>query len=167
MEARLVDSAGPDSIAAPSAQRESSLMQSINRNLRQRTDSLADPDPIAFFCECQSADCYSAVWMSAATFDATRASDDRGWLLADGHEPSVLWEASALVPSPAATSAVGAPAEAPTEQGQPAEDPPSGAPRGAPLEHDPSRPPTAPPSASGAEQGRLSDGRGELAGPRP
>lgn len=165
MEAHLAGSAEPDPSTAPPAQRESSLMQSINGTLRQRPEALADPDPIAFFCECRRPGCYSTVWMSAAGFDA-RMSEESGWLLAEGHEPSALWEGSAPVPS--TVGAAAAPTEAPAEPEPPADDP-SRTPPGALLEHELARPPTARPRLRlrVAKRGVRIDDRGDLARRRP
>ena len=46
---------------------------------------------IAFFCECQTTGCYAPVFMSGADFDAAVAART-GWVLTDGHEPSVSWD---------------------------------------------------------------------------
>lgn len=87
MEALQVGLDQPDGAVALSAHRESTLIRSVNRDLRQRTETLGDTDQIAFFCECQDATCYAPVWMSAATFDAIVGTESE-WLLLDGHEPS-------------------------------------------------------------------------------
>ena len=90
MEARLVDSNQLGGATPLFAGRESSLIRSVNSNLRQRSEALADSEPIAFFCECADASCYSPMWMTAATFDRT-TDTAVGWLLLDGHKPSALW----------------------------------------------------------------------------
>lgn len=76
-------------LAAPT--RDSSLMRSVNVSMRQLADTLPDErELIPFFCECQTPSCYSAAWMAANTFDAAVAAET-GWLLLDGHKPSVPW----------------------------------------------------------------------------
>jgi len=67
--------------------RTSSLMRQVNVNLRRLSAEFGHSDPIAFFCECPVEGCYSAMWMTAADFDAT-AGDDEHWILAAGHRPS-------------------------------------------------------------------------------
>jgi hypothetical protein len=99
MEARLVDSYQPDSPAAPIARRESRLIRSVNSNLRERSETFAPSERIAFFCECQNAICYSPLWMSVAAFDAMVAAE-AGWLLLEGHEPSALWHRREPLPTP-------------------------------------------------------------------
>jgi len=84
MEARLIESARPDASSEGMALRTSGLMRSVNTNLRQLAESLALSEPVAFFCECQSATCYSPIWMSRVAFDA--AVKD-GLLLFEGHGP--------------------------------------------------------------------------------
>lgn len=83
MEARLIASAHETSSEGV-ALRTSELMRSVNRNLRQLAESLALSEPVAFFCECQSATCYSPIWMSRAAFDA---AVEGGLLLLEGHGP--------------------------------------------------------------------------------
>jgi hypothetical protein len=112
MEVRSVDPVSPDVLDAPTARRESSLMQSVNRNLRLRLETLAPTDAIAFFCECRSEACYSPVWLPVADFDALVARD-AGWLLLDGHEPSALWHRRE--PLPTRTTARVLRAEAPPD----------------------------------------------------
>ena len=84
MEVRLMGSDRSDSRAA---RRESSFMRGVNRNIGQLSETFSDSGPIAFFCECQSAACHSAIWMSMAAF-ATTVADRTSWLLLEGHEPS-------------------------------------------------------------------------------
>jgi hypothetical protein len=88
MEVTLVHSDQTDTPSAPMAWRDSGLMRSVNKNMRQRSEA-PPADPIAFFCECRSASCYAPIWMSTAAFDAE--ADRPGWLLHEGHEPSVSW----------------------------------------------------------------------------
>jgi len=63
-------------------------MRDVNRNLRHLSENLGPLEPVAFFCECQSPTCYSAIWMSVAAYDAT-LTDRESWLLLAGHEPGV------------------------------------------------------------------------------
>ena len=86
-----------DRLAHPSSRRDSNLMRSVNTNLRQRSETLAVDEPIAFFCECASPNCYSPLWMSAMVFDARLTQP--AWLLHDGHEPSALWHRREPLPS--------------------------------------------------------------------
>ncbi len=98
MEARLLH---PDQATASAARvslRDSNLMRSVNTNLRQRSEGLADDEAIAFFCECDSASCYSPIWLSATSFDA-RMTSEPGWLLHQGHAPSAIWHRRAPLPT--------------------------------------------------------------------
>jgi hypothetical protein len=97
MQASPADS--NDLSAAPTVVRPSNLMRSANRNLRDLSSRLLHSEPIAFFCECRSPECFSIIWMSELAFDAT-VSDSAAWLLVEGHEPSEPGPAS-----PAAASA--------------------------------------------------------------
>lgn len=87
MGTRAVDSVEPDSVVASDTVRASSSMRSVNTSMRQVSESFALADPIAFFCECAIPSCYSVVWMSASSFDAT-VEDRTDWLLAETHTPS-------------------------------------------------------------------------------
>jgi hypothetical protein len=89
MEPRLADSVEFDSVVTSGPLRASGSMRSINTSMRQVSGSYALADPIAFFCECEIPTCYSVVWMSASSFDAT-VEDESGWLLAEAHTPSQL-----------------------------------------------------------------------------
>lgn len=102
--------------------------------------------------------------MSVERFDATRVGGAGGWLLAEGHEPSSLWEASESLPSAAAAIAAGTPAETPTEPKRAGDEPP---PSGAPLEPGGPRSPGARQRGRAAEGEIRSDSRGELASSRP
>ena len=82
---------------AVAVHRSSSLMHSVNSNLRALSSTFVRSDPIAFFCECRDPSCYAAVWMSVAAFDAAAAGTS--WLLSDGHEPSALWHATRSFPA--------------------------------------------------------------------
>jgi hypothetical protein len=86
-----------DRLTHPSA-RDSNLMRSVNTNLRRRSESVAGNDPIAFFCECGNANCYSPIWMPVTAFDGL-LTDQPGWLLHEGHEPSMLWHRRAPLPT--------------------------------------------------------------------
>jgi hypothetical protein len=81
-----------------SSRRDSNLMRSVNTNLRQRSETLSADEPIAFFCECASPNCYSPLWMSASVFDA-KLTDQPGWMLHADHEPSALWHRRQPLPS--------------------------------------------------------------------
>jgi len=98
MEARLMDldSLGPQ--VAPKARRDSSLMHTVNSNVRRRAESADGSEAIAFFCECQIPGCYAPIWLSAADFDEMFA-DDPGWLLLEGHVPSALWHRREPLPT--------------------------------------------------------------------
>jgi hypothetical protein len=98
MEARLFDSDSLGSQVTPPVRRESSLMHTVNSNLRQRSEALDRSESIAFFCECQTASCYSPVWLSLADFDFAIAHD-AGWLLLDGHVASGLWHRREPLPT--------------------------------------------------------------------
>jgi hypothetical protein len=99
MEAHLVDSEGPGSqVTAVTRRRESSLMHTVNSNLRQRSEAVDTSESIAFFCECQTPTCYAPVWLSAADFD-TAVARDAGWLLLAGHLPSALWHRREPLPT--------------------------------------------------------------------
>jgi hypothetical protein len=65
-------------------------MRGVNAGVRRLSLGLADTDPIPFFCECQTASCYSPVWLLAALFDTTVAAENE-WVLKHGHEPSMPW----------------------------------------------------------------------------
>jgi len=91
MEEHLVDSIGLNVTGTAEGRRDSGSMRNMNTGMREVSNSFALSDPIAFFCECQTATCYSVVWMSAAAFDAN-IRDRTGWLLTTGHEPSAPWE---------------------------------------------------------------------------
>lgn len=93
MKRRVSHSAEPDSSEAAGGVRESRSMRHVNRSMRAVSGSFALSDPIAFFCECKSATCYSPVWLSAADFDAIESSGS-GWFLEEGHEPSAAWPAA-------------------------------------------------------------------------
>ncbi len=75
--------------------RESGWMRQVNANLRQRSEGFEHGEPLAFFCECRNTACFSSIWMTATEFDATEAART-GWLLNEGHEPSMPWSGSAL-----------------------------------------------------------------------
>jgi hypothetical protein len=64
-------------------------MRSVNASIRQLTQTFTYADPIIFFCECDTPDCYGAIAMSGDAFDAWIA-DRAGWLLLDGHSSSRL-----------------------------------------------------------------------------
>jgi hypothetical protein len=97
MEAHLVGSDGLGMQAA-AAQRDSSLMHTVNTNLRSCSDAVGTSESIAFFCECQTPSCYAPVWLSAADFD-TAVARDTGWLLLAGHLPSALWQRREPLPT--------------------------------------------------------------------
>jgi hypothetical protein len=82
----------PDSTAASGALRESTLMRSVNRNLRHVSERLAHGDPIMFFCECGARACHAPIWLSRASFDAVVA-EEKGWQLVEAHVPSAPWGA--------------------------------------------------------------------------
>ena len=86
------------SVAVPVAVRTSSSMRTINMTMRDLSGSFRRSEPIAFFCECDSPTCFSAVWMSPDVYDATVASHT-GWMLLEGHEPSALWHTSERPPT--------------------------------------------------------------------
>jgi hypothetical protein len=98
MEAHLVGSEGLGTQVAAAAQRDSSLLHTVNSNLRQRSDAVDTSEAIAFFCECQTPSCYAPVWLSAADFD-TAVARDAGWLLLTGHLPSALWHRREPLPT--------------------------------------------------------------------
>jgi hypothetical protein len=99
MEGQLVNSDSLGGVQPTVAVRQSALMRSVNCRMRELADTLAYDDPIIFFCECQTSSCYSPITMSAADFDAAVAGQT-GWLLREGHQPSVFWEARELEFSP-------------------------------------------------------------------
>lgn len=88
MNLRLVE--GCDPPVALVGLRESGVMHRVNANLRELSESFPHSEPLAFFCECRNAACYSVISMSAAEFDVTEANRI-GWLLVDGHESSTPW----------------------------------------------------------------------------
>jgi hypothetical protein len=98
MEAQLVNSARSGSQVATATRRESSLMHTVNSNLRERSEAVDSSESIAFFCECQTSTCYSPVWLSLVDFDAAVARD-AGWLLLAGHLPSALWHRREPLPT--------------------------------------------------------------------
>lgn len=98
MDAHLVGSARLDSQAAATTRRESSLMHTVNSNLRQRSEAVDASESIPFFCECQTPNCYAPVWLSLADFDDAVARD-AGWLLLAGHFPSALWHRREPLPT--------------------------------------------------------------------
>jgi hypothetical protein len=98
MEAHLVVSEGLGSQATTVSRRDSSLMHTVNSNLRERSEVTDTSESIAFFCECQTATCYSPVWLSAADFDSAVAHET-GWLLLAGHLPSALWHRKEPLPT--------------------------------------------------------------------
>lgn len=79
--------------------RDSQMMRSANRDLRRLSTTFGDADRIAFFCECRSPICYSPIWLSAADFDANEEGD-LGWLLIEGHAPSIPWAGGGAHKSP-------------------------------------------------------------------
>ena len=87
MEAPLNVTDTPDTSSAPLTSRESSLMRSVNNNMRHGSESLASFDSIPFFCECENPSCHSGIWISLADFD-TVVADATAWLLVQGHEAS-------------------------------------------------------------------------------
>lgn len=89
MQARLGNS-NQVGASAPVALRASSLMRSVNSNMRQISGALTESELLPFFCECRTPTCYSVVWMSVAAFDAKVATAG-GWMLLNDHEPSALW----------------------------------------------------------------------------
>jgi hypothetical protein len=93
------------SLALPPAVRESSSMRIVNTTMRELSWSFPGSEPIAFFCECHSPNCFSAVWVSPDVFDATVAGH-RDWMLLEGHKPSARWHATSSAPSPAARTAL-------------------------------------------------------------
>jgi hypothetical protein len=97
MKAQLVGSERRGSQVA-ATRRESSLMHTVNSNLRERSEAEDHSESIAFFCECQSPSCYAPVWLSVNDFDLTAAADT-GWLLIAGHQPSALWHRRAPLPT--------------------------------------------------------------------
>jgi len=90
MGARSGDPAEVDPPGPVVALRESGSLRGVNVGVRRASEVLGLSDPIAFFCECRLAACYAVVWLSASAFDA-RVADGTGWLLAEGHVPSVPW----------------------------------------------------------------------------
>jgi len=98
MEARLVNSDQPALAEAAVTRRESSVIRSVNSNLRERLQPPGSSERIAFFCECQSPGCYMPLWMSVKAFDAMVAVE-AGWLLLEGHHPSELWHRREPLPT--------------------------------------------------------------------
>jgi hypothetical protein len=82
-------------VETPVALRESRVMRSVNRKLRELAGTFAYADLIAFFCECRTASCYSPIPMSVEAFDAAVTGQTR-WLLRAGHEPSTHTETSGV-----------------------------------------------------------------------
>jgi len=71
--------------------RASSLMRRTNVRLRELlADPFVETGPIAFFCECRSATCFSVIWMTGTAFDVIETGQG-GWLLRHGHKPSASW----------------------------------------------------------------------------
>jgi hypothetical protein len=97
METQLVGSDRSGSQAA-ATRRESSLMHTVNSNLRERSEAVDRSESIAFFCECKTPSCFAPVWLSVDDFDLVAAAD-AGWLLIAGHEPSALWHRRAPLPT--------------------------------------------------------------------
>jgi hypothetical protein len=95
MDASLVDSCEPDSLAETAVPRESSLVRGINRGMAHRSAQLGHPEPLMLFCECRAPACYAPLFVTLAAFD-TVVKSGRSWLLRDGHESSA--------PSPAVDS---------------------------------------------------------------
>ena len=87
MQTCPADSEQTGSPSALRAMRESSIMRSVNRGMREVSGVFALPNPIAFFCECDNPTCYSVVSISAGAFDEA-VENDSGWLLVEGHQPS-------------------------------------------------------------------------------
>ena len=87
-----------DRSAHPHARRDSNLMRSVNTNLRSRSETLSEAEPIAFFCECAQGSCYAPIWMSAERFD-DKLTAEPGWLLHEGHAPSALWHRREPLPT--------------------------------------------------------------------
>jgi hypothetical protein len=85
----------------PAAARRSSLMRAVNLTMRELSGSFQRSEPIPFVCECDNLICFSVVWMSADVFDAAVAGHT-GWVVVEGHEPSSLWHAGELPPTPGA-----------------------------------------------------------------
>lgn len=85
------------STSALRARRQSTLMRSVNRYMRQLTDPFGSADPIMFFCECGTANCYAVIPMTGAAFDL-KCGNEPGWLLLEGHRPSKRWGRTDTVP---------------------------------------------------------------------
>jgi len=98
METPLIVSDTTDPSSEPLARRESSLMRSVNNNMRHSSESLAPFDSIPFFCECENVSCHSGIWITLADFD-TVVADATAWLLVQGHQPSALWDRGESLPT--------------------------------------------------------------------
>jgi hypothetical protein len=48
------------------------VKRAVNGAIRQNL-AAAEPEPIAFFCECVDSDCFLPVWLNVADYDAGRA----------------------------------------------------------------------------------------------
>lgn len=93
MNLRLVDRS--DAPVTLVGLRESGVMRGGNMNLRELSGAFPHSEPLASFCECRNAACYSVISMSAAEFDVMEAHR-AGWLLIEAHEPSVPWPMSEI-----------------------------------------------------------------------
>ena len=75
---------------AECVRRESELMRRVNATIRRLSVGLDDSEQVAFFCECQTSNCFAPAFLSVASFDAMVAARS-GWVLLPGHEPSIPW----------------------------------------------------------------------------
>ena len=58
------------------------LMREVNRNIRGRANGQTEPIPL--FCECVGAECYGAISLTSAAFDAIE-QDATAWIVIAGH----------------------------------------------------------------------------------
>ena len=98
METLAVVADQTGSAAVPAAARTSSSMRTVNMTMGDLSGSFRRSEPIAFFCECDSPICFSAVWMSPEVYDATVAGHT-DWMLLERREPSALWHMSERPPT--------------------------------------------------------------------
>jgi hypothetical protein len=76
-------------------------MRAANDDLRSLSAELGCGERIGFFCECRLASCFAVLWRTTAQYDAIVA-DAAGWLLADGHVPSIPFSERRAENGPAA-----------------------------------------------------------------
>ena len=61
------------------------LLRQVNELMREGRQGPAEPERIPFFCECERADCYEPVWLTADAYDERRVKAQDPLIL-PGHD---------------------------------------------------------------------------------